>query len=78
VLDILLPEPGAFYVMNRGYLDFNRLHSPHQAGAFFVTRAKSNFMFKRIYSYPVDRATGLIFGQLIELTVLYSQRGHPE
>jgi len=78
VLDILLPEPGAFYVMDRGYLDFDRLHTLHQAGAFFVTRAKSNFKFKRIYSYPVNRTTGLICDQLIELTVFYSQRGYPE
>jgi hypothetical protein len=78
MLDILLPEPGAFYVMDRGYLDFDRLHALHQAGAFFVTRAKSNFKFKRIYSYPVDRTTGLICDQLIELTVFYSQRGYPE
>lgn len=78
VLDILLPEPGAFYVMDRGYLDFDRLHALHQAGAFFVTRAKSNFKFKRIYSYSVDRTTGLICDQLIELTVFYSQRGYPE
>jgi hypothetical protein len=78
VLDILLPEPGAFYVMDRGYLDFDRLHMLHQAGAFFVTRAKSNFKFKRIYSYPVDRTTGLICDQLIELTVFYSRRGYPE
>jgi len=78
VLDILLPEPGAFYVMDRGYLDFQRLHTLHQAGSFFVTRAKSNFKFHRIYSYPVDRDTGLICDQQIELTVFYSQRGYPE
>jgi transposase len=78
VLDILLPEPGAFYVMDRGYLDFERLHALHQAGSFFVTRAKSNFKCTRIYSSPVDRATGLICDQQIELTVFYSRRGYPE
>ena len=56
VLDDLLPEPGAFYVMDRGYLDFERLHRWHLAGAFFVTRAKSNLKAKRRYSHPVDRA----------------------
>ena len=78
VLDILLPEPGAFYVMDRGYLDFERLYALHQAGSFFVTRAKPNFKCKRIYSNPVDRSTGLICGQQVELPVFYSQRGYPE
>jgi hypothetical protein len=78
VLDILVPEPGAFYVMDRGYLDFERLYVMHQAGAFFVTRAKSNLKCRRIYSHPVDRGTGLICDQTIELTVFYSQRGYPE
>lgn len=77
VLDILLPEHGAFYVMDRGYLDFDRLHTLHQAGAFFVTRAKSNFKFKRVYSSPVDRATGLICDQHVELTGFYSKQGYP-
>jgi Domain of unknown function (DUF4372)/Transposase DDE domain len=78
VLDLLLPEPGAFYVMDRGYLDFERLHALHQAGSFFVTRAKSNFKCRRIYSNPVDRSAGLICDQQVELTVFYSQRGYPE
>jgi len=77
VLDILLPEPGAFYVMDRGYLDFERLYTLHQAGSFFVTRAKSNFTCKRIYSSPVDRTTGLICDQQVDLTGFYSQRGYP-
>jgi len=71
VLDILLPEPGAFYVMDRGYLDFERLYALHQAGSFSVTRAKSNFKCKRLYSNPV------ICDQTVELTVFYSQRGYP-
>jgi hypothetical protein len=78
VLDLLLPEPGAFYVMDRGYLDFERLYVLHEAGSFFVTRAKSNFKFKRIASRPVDKATGLICDQTIELTVFYSKQGYPE
>ena len=78
VLDILIPEPGAFYVMDRGYVDFERLHALHRAGAFFVTRAKSNFKFRRIYSTPVDRATGLICDQQVELIVKRSRRGYPD
>jgi Domain of unknown function (DUF4372)/Transposase DDE domain len=78
VLDELLPEPGAFYVMDRGYLDFERLHRWHSAGAFFVTRAKSNLKAKRRYSHPVDRATGLICDQTIALTVHYSKSGYPD
>jgi hypothetical protein len=78
VLDDLLPEPGAFYVMDRGYLDFERLHRWHLAGAFFVTRAKSNLKAKRRYSHPVDRATGLICDQTIALTVHYSKTGYPD
>jgi hypothetical protein len=78
VLDELLPEPGAFYVMDRGYLDFERLHRLHEAGAFFVTRAKSNLQAKRRYSQAVDRSTGLICDQTITLTVFYSRAGYPE
>ena len=78
VLDELLPEPGAFYVMDRGYLDFERLHRLHLTGAFFVTRAKSNLKAQRRYSRPVDRATGLICDQTITLTVFYSKTGYPE
>ena len=78
VLDQLLPEPGAFYVMDRGYLDFERLHRLHLAGAFFVTRAKSNLKAKRRYSRAVDRSTGLICDQTITLTVFYSKIGYPE
>jgi len=78
VLDLLTPEPGAFYVMDRGYLDFERLYTLHQAGAFFVTRAKSNSKFRRLLSQPVDRSTGLICDQLVELVVFYSHQGYPE
>ena len=78
VLDLLLTEPGAFYVMDRGYLDFERLYRLHQAGSYFVTRAKSNSKFRRIYSRPVDRSTGVICDQVVELVVYYSQQGYPE
>ncbi len=78
VLDLLTPEPGAFYVMDRGYLDFERLYTLNQAGAFFVTRAKSNSKFKRLLSQPVDRSTGLICDQLVELVVFYSHQSYPE
>jgi len=78
VLDLLIPEAGAFYVMDRGYLDFERLHALHQAGSFFVTRAKSNFKFRRIVSQPVDRGTGLICDQRVELVVLQSRHAYPE
>jgi hypothetical protein len=74
VLDLLLPEPGAFYVMDRGYVDFERLHRLHEAGSFFVTRAKSNLKAQRRYSRPVDRSTGLICDQTIVLTGLYSRQ----
>ena len=63
VLDLLVPEPGAFYVMDRGYIDFERLHRLHETGSFFVTRAKSNLKAQRRYSHPVDRSTGLICDQ---------------
>ncbi len=78
VLDDLIPEPGSFYVLDRGYLDFERLYRLHQALAFFVIRSKSNFKFRRLYSHPVDKSTGLISDQTIMLTVYYSTQAHPE
>ena len=78
VLDMLVFEPGAFYVMDRGYLDFTRLHRMHQAGAFFVTRAKRGMGARRVYSNPVDRSTGLICDQLVMLTGYYPVRNYPE
>ena len=78
VLDELLIEPGAFYLLDRGYLDFSRLFAIHQAQAFFVTRAKSNTQFKRRYSHPVDRAnTAVLCDQTGVLTVFYSSKGYP-
>jgi hypothetical protein len=74
VLDLLLPESGAFYIMDRGYIDFERLHHLHEAGSFFVTRAKSNLKAQRRYSHPVDRSTGLICDQTIVLSGFYSRQ----
>ena len=76
-LDLLIPEPAAIYVMDRGYLDFERLFTLHQTGAFFVTRAKSNTNFRRIYSAPSDRAQGIICDQTIALSGFYSQQRYP-
>jgi len=77
-LDMLLPEPGAVYVMDRGYMDFSRLHALHEAGAFFVTRAKSNLDAHRVYSAPVDRSAGLICDQTIALDGPQTRRDYPE
>ena len=74
VLDLLLPEAGAFYIMDRAYIDFERLHRLHEAGSFFVTRAKSNLKAQRRYSHPVDRSTGLICDQTVVLTGFYSRQ----
>jgi len=75
ILDLLQPEPGAFYVMDRAYIDFERLARFDDAGSFFVTRAKSNLQVRRRYSHPVDRSTGLICDQTIVLTGFYSRKG---
>src|ERR1700680_169826 len=75
ILDHLVPEPGAFYIMDRGYVDFERLARLDDAGSFFVTRAKSNIKAKRRYSRPVDRSTGLICDQTIVLTGFYTRQG---
>jgi len=77
VLDLVIPEPGAFYVMDRGYLDFKRLYALHQAGSFFIIRAKSNLEAKRLYSALTDRSTGVICDQTIALNGYYSQRRYP-
>src|SRR6202049_1854376 len=75
VLDQLVPEAGAFYVMDRGYVDFERLARLDDAGSFFVTRAKSNLKARRRYSRPVDSSTGLVCDQTILLTGFYSRQG---
>ena len=78
VLDLLAFEAGAFYVMDRGYVDFARLHALHQAGAFFVTRAKSPMDARRVYSAPTDRSTGIISDQRVMLNGHYSAKKYPE
>jgi hypothetical protein len=77
-LDLLIPEPGAIYVMDRAYVDFLRLHRLHQAGAFFVTRAKSNLDAHRVYSSKADRSQGIICDQTITLDGFYTQQEYPE
>jgi len=78
VLDILLLEAGAFYVMDRGYLDYARLYKMHQAGAFFVTRAKRGMDARRVYSASTDRASGVICDQTIALNGFYATKDYPE
>ncbi len=78
VLDILPPEPGAFYIMDRGYLDFSRLYMLHTHKAFFVTRAKSNFQYRRIYSHPINKETGLRCDQTIMPAGYYAAKDYPE
>jgi len=78
ILDRLVFEPGAFYIFDRAYVDFARLHKIHRAGAFFVTRAKSNFDFHRVYSHPVDKSTGLRGDQTVALDGLLSQQDYPD
>ena len=78
VLDILPIEAGAFYVMDRGYLDFARLYKMHQAGAFFVTRAKRGMDARRVYSAPTQRHTGVICDQSIALNGFYIAKDYPE
>ena len=78
VLDQLMPAPGAYYVMDRGYVDFKRLYDLHTQKAFFVTRAKGNQAFARRYSHPVDRATGLMCDQTVVLTSFYPRKHYPE
>jgi IS4 transposase len=77
VLDILMLEPGAIYVMDRGYLDFARLYVLHQAQAFFITRTKANTRFRRVYSAQVDRRTGIICDQTVALTGTTSRTDYP-
>jgi hypothetical protein len=78
VLDFMPIEAGAFYVMDRGYLDFARLYKMHQTGAFFVTRAKRGMDSRRVYSAPNDRNNGVICDQTIALNGFYPSKGYPE
>lgn len=77
-LDFLFIEAGAFYILDRGYIDYERLYSLHQNKAYFVTRAKSNLDFRRLYSYNVDKATGLRCDQTILLKGFYTSKDYPE
>ena len=78
VLDILVPEAGSFYIMDRGFTDFTRWFTLHQALAFFIIRAKSNLQFRRVYSRLVDKSTGLIYDQTIALTSIKANKGYPQ
>ena len=78
ILDQLIFQAGSFYIMDRGYLDFARLHRVHQDSAFFVTRAKKNFRFRRRYSRPVDKSTGLRFDQTVVVYGFYAQQDYPD
>lgn len=78
VLDILIPEAGSFYIMDRGFTDFSRWLKLHQAQAFFVIRGKSNLQFRRIYSRPVDKSTGLRCDQTIALTSIKASHDYPQ
>jgi len=77
VLDLLLPEAGAFYVMDRGYVDFRRLYELNLGSAFFVTRAKSNLQCRRLYSRPVNKELGLKYDQTVRLTGVNSAKNYP-
>jgi transposase len=78
ILDELIPEPGSFYVMDRAYLDFARLYIWTQSLAYFVTRAKANLKFRRLYSHSIDKSTGLRCDQTIVLTGILSSKKYPE
>ena len=77
ILDQIVIEPGAFYVVDRGYLDFARLHRIHTSGAFFVIRAKQIFRFRRLYSQKVDRSTGIHCDQIVVLENFYAKKDYP-
>ncbi len=78
VLDHLIPEPGAIYIMDRAYLDFKRLYEMHQSSAIFVTRSKTNTGLRRIYSHRVDKSTGVRYDQTVVPTGFYTKNDYPE
>ncbi len=78
ILDELIPEPGSFYIMDRGYLDFERLYRLTLYRSFFVIRAKSNLQFRRLYSHSIDKTTGLRCDQTVVLNGFYPSRNYPE
>ncbi len=77
-LDLITPEAGAIYVMDRGYVDFRRLHAFHVAHAFFVTRTKSNMKYHRVYSWPVEKSKGIMADQTVALDGFYTSKDYPE
>ena len=78
ILDILIPEPGSFYIMDRGYIDYAKLYRLHQCCAFFIIRAKDNLRGIRIYTHTIDKSTGLRSDQTIRLKNYYSAKDYPE
>ncbi|MGD8892062.1 MAG: IS4 family transposase [Desulfobacterales bacterium] len=78
ILDELLPEAGAIYIMDRGYLDFERLYVLHQCASFFVVRAKANTRLRRLYSTPVDKSSGLRCDQIVIPTGFYPRKNYPD
>ena len=78
ILDELIPEPGSFYILDRAYLDFVRLYYLQQSFSFFVIRSKKNLQFRRLYSHPIDKSTGVKCDQTIVLTGFYSSKHYPD
>ena len=78
ILDDLIPEPGSFYIMDRGYLDFARLFVLKELLSYFIIRSKENLQFRRLYSHPINKSTGLICDQTIALTGFYTAKHYPE
>jgi Transposase DDE domain. len=78
ILDLLPVEAGAYYLLDRGYLDYSRLYNIHTSQAFFITRTKSNFQFRRVYSHPVKKSLGIICDQTVVLTGFYATRDYPD
>ena len=78
ILDELIPEAGAIYIIDRGYLDFERLYVLHQCASFFVVRAKANTGLRRLYSMPVDKSSGLRCDQIVVSTGFYARKNYPE
>jgi hypothetical protein len=78
ILDEILPEAGAFYVMDRGYIDFQRLYVFTLCSAFFVVRTKENILLQRRYSHPADRSTGILSDHTVILTAINSAKAYPD
>lgn len=78
IIDYLLIEAGSIYLIDRGYMDFGRLYHIEECSAFFVTRAKGNFQFKRLYSKPIDKATGIQCDQIVSLKNFYAKKDYPD